>query len=87
MLPCNLRKTTLVFLLLAATPLEASSVTLNVWFKSLQYLSILRSSLYDTSLSCVEVSWRKTFFDFFCDFSLEGGGTLPPNSYKPSQDL
>ena len=38
---------------------------------------MLRSSLY-----------AKLFFSrFFCDFSLKGGGTLPENSYKSSQDI
>ena len=27
------------------------------------------------------------YFWFYSDFSLEGGGTLPQNSYKPSRDL
>ncbi len=29
-------------------------------------------------------SLRKFFFSIFCDFSLEDGGTLLQNSYKPS---
>ena len=41
----------LLLLVLAATPLEASSGTLNVWF--------FGSSLYDTYLCCVEISMRK----------------------------
>ncbi len=45
-------------------------------FKYLRYLSMLRISLRIF-----------IFFSIFCDFSWEGGGTLPQNSYKPSQDL
>ena len=57
-----------MYLLLAATPVEASSGTLSV-FK-------LRSSLY------VKKENR-----LFCDFSCEGGGTLPQNIYKTSRYL
>ena len=55
---CLKRKSS-IYCLLAATPLEASSVTLNVWFclkiirypsmlqfKFLRYLGVLRRSLY-----------------------------------------
>ena len=47
----SLRQKLLRFIILAATPLEASSGTLNVWFYG--------SSLYDTYLRCVEISLRK----------------------------
>ena len=55
------------------------------------------SSLNDNYLCCFQVSTIPSnvalkstniyFFRFFCDFSWEGGGTLPQNSYKPSRDL
>ncbi len=63
-------KLLILFLLLAATPLEASSCTLNVFFLQI-------SNLRKNCLSCVMKSEN-----IFCDFSWEGGGTLPQNSQK-----
>ena len=40
------------------------------WFKSLQYLSMLRSSLYVTYLCCVEISLSKNKLDVFCNTTL-----------------
>ena len=80
---CRFQAAQLLYSLLAATLLEASSGTFNVFFlKSLRYLSVLLK-VSTILLCCVEVSWRI----FFGDFSWESGGTLPPNSYKPFQVL
>ena len=51
---------------------------MSFWFKSLRYLS--------TYLCCAEVSKSKKNL-IFCDFSWEGGVTLPKNNYKPSREL
>ena len=47
--------------------------------------SMLRLSLYDIYLCCIEI--LRNFIFIFCDFSWEGDGTLPQNSYKPSREL
>ena len=74
---------------LAATLLEASSGTFNVWFlkEIVRYLAMLRRSLYQVSAIPCNVTYESLFEKknyIYCDFSWEGGGsTLPQNSYKP----
>ena len=68
-------KSVILFFKIAASPLEASCGTL----KTIRYLSMLLSSLYDNFQCCV--------YDFFCNFSWDGGGTLPQKSCKHSKDL
>ncbi len=70
------QKILLLLYILADTPLEDSSGTLMFSFKKIiRYLSMLR------------MSTNIYFFIDFLWFFLEGGGILPQNRYKPSQDL
>ena len=76
------------YIVLAATPLKASSGTLNVWcLKKNNVAKESLSNFYDTLQCNVGVSIREERISIYCDFSCEGGGTLPQNSYKPSWDL